>query len=75
MSSADLGMGIRGCIESGQEWPPSLPAFRAYCRPAKRENAGMYRLPPSRQLPHKISDEDRQKGREAIAAMKRGLSA
>lgn len=27
----DLKAGFRRCIESGTDWPPSLPTFRAYC--------------------------------------------
>ena len=74
MSAADLGVGIRALLESGNDWPPSLPGFRAMCRPAKRENAAMYRLPPSHQLPHKLSDEARAAGRQHIAKLKAGLT-
>ena len=73
MSDADLGVGIRGCIQAASEWPPSLPAFRAMCRPARRENAAMYRVPATRQLPHQLSDERRSEGRAAIAAIRATL--
>lgn len=70
MSTADLGTGIIACVKSGESWPPSLPEFRAYCRPPKRENAAAY-VYSGPMLPHKLSDEDRAKGRAAIAAAMR----
>lgn len=73
MSAADLGQGITGCVKSGEPWPPSLPEFRAFCRPPKRENAGAYRYNgPS--LPHLLSDEERAKGRAALALMRERLT-
>ncbi len=32
ITGAQLAAGLRTCIESGDAWPPSLPAFRAMCR-------------------------------------------
>ena len=33
ITGAQLAAGLRTCIESGNEWPPSLPEFRAMCLP------------------------------------------
>lgn len=72
MTESDLATGYIACIKSGKAWPPSLPEFRSMCRPIaeKRENEAMYRMPPSRQLPHLLSDERRVAGRSAIAEAK-----
>ncbi len=35
ITGAQLAAGLRSCIESGTEWPPSLPAFRAMCLPER----------------------------------------
>lgn len=73
MSNADLKQGFLACIQRGDAWPPSLPEFRALCKPEKRENEAMYRFPPDRQLPHKLSDESRSKGRAALAAARAAI--
>ena len=51
----------------------TLKQVRALCRPARRENAAMYRVPATRQLPHQLSDERRSEGRAAIAAIRATL--
>lgn len=33
LSPSDLGKGLMACVESGDEWPPTLPAFRRLCKP------------------------------------------
>ena len=76
ITSEELACGLRACVSSGEAWPPSLPEFRALCRPLKikRENAEAYRYPgPS--LPHLLSDEARQGGRAMIAEMRQKLEA
>ena len=35
ITGAQLAAGLRTCIGSGNEWPPSLPAFRAMCLPER----------------------------------------
>ena len=35
ITGAQLAAGLRTCIGSGTEWPPSLPAFRAMCLPER----------------------------------------
>ena len=65
-----IGRGLRACLERTDPWPPTLPEFRALCRPAKRENEAMYH---GALLEHKLSDEDRAKGRAAIAKMRARL--
>lgn len=74
-SEEDVFAGLQACIESREEWPPSLPQFRALCRPEKRENEAMYRFPPDRQLPHLLSEEARSNGRAALAALRSKVKA
>jgi hypothetical protein len=31
LSPSQIGEGVTACINSGEEWPPSLPKFRALC--------------------------------------------
>lgn len=31
VTGEQLAQGIRACIDSGDKWPPTLPAFRAMC--------------------------------------------
>lgn len=33
LSSTDLGTGLIACRDSGKTFPPTLPEFRAMCRP------------------------------------------
>ena len=75
LTPEEIGNGLHGCLNRRDPWPPSLPEFRALCRPPKdkRENAAMYHCPPDRQLPHKLSDDAREKGRAAIAGMRKEL--
>ncbi len=35
ITGAQLAVGLRQCILSGTEWPPSLPEFRAMCLPKR----------------------------------------
>ena len=72
MSAADLGQGIIACLKSGEAWPPSLPEFRAYCRP-KRENAAAYRY-SGPMLPHTLDDDARAKARALIATIRKALT-
>lgn len=73
LSGADIGTGLIQCLKLGHEWPPSLPEFRALCKPPKRENAAMYReFPPM--LEHKVSDEQKARAREMVAEMRRKLA-
>jgi hypothetical protein len=81
MSLDDLKAGFIACITSGEAWPPSLPEFRAMCRPpapakpVQRENEAMYRVPPDRQIPHLLSEEARSSRRAAIAALRSKVKA
>lgn len=54
LTQADVAIGLRACMEAAMDWPPTLPQFRALCRPPKerRENAAMYRdFPPALPAP------------------------
>jgi len=73
LSPADVGTGILKLRDSGAEWPPSATEFRAMCKKQNRENAAMYHIPPSHQLPKLATDEEKQRGREALAAIKAGM--
>lgn len=75
MSNIELRAGFVACVKRSESWPPSLPEFRALCRPVveKRENEAMYRFPPDRQLPHLLSDEARANGRAALAAARQAI--
>jgi hypothetical protein len=49
-----IAHGLEKCLESGEDWPPSLPKFRAMCLGSseeQRENAAMYRPPECLALP------------------------
>ena len=69
----DLKRGFKACMTNGEPWPPSLPEFRAMCKPAHRENEAAYRIPPSHQLPKKLTDDERTKGRRNIQKLKATL--
>jgi hypothetical protein len=74
-SETEIFVAIQACVDSTEKWPPGLPEFRALCRPVKRENEAMYRMPPDRQLPHLLSEEARSSGRAAIAALRSKVKA
>ena len=69
LSGEELKQGFRTCMTNGEPWPPSLPQFRAYCKPPQRENEAMYRS-AGPMLEHKLSQEQKTNGRSHIAAMK-----
>lgn len=74
MTVEEIGIGLNECVHRADPWPPSLPEFRALCRPpkVKRENAAAYHYPgPS--LPHLLSDERRAAGRAAVEVAKAAL--
>ena len=75
LSGAELARGFEHCATTALRFLPSAGEFRAFCRPpkAQRENEAMYRFPPSRQLPHLLSERERATGRAAIAAMREKL--
>lgn len=73
-SAEEIGNGLRACVQRADGWPPTLPEFRALCRPPKdqRENAAAYRYTGPR-LPHLLNDERRAAGRAAVAAARAAL--
>lgn len=73
LSADEIKTGLRACLTNGEAWPPSLPQFVALCRPRRRENARAY-VWAGPALPHKLSDEQRDKGRQQIAEMRRSLA-
>lgn len=73
LSPADVGTGLLALRDSGREWPPSATEFRAMCKKPNRENAAMYHIPPSHQLPNLATDEEKQRGREALAKLRATL--
>lgn len=66
LSSDEIKRGLRACMASGETWPPSLPVFRSWCRPGGRfmsrdvATSGFA-------LPHKLTDEERARGRRGVA--------
>lgn len=73
LTGEDLARGFRALMHNGDPWPPSLPQFRALCNPPQRENEAAYRAPPGRMLPHKLSAEERARGRAQIATLRERL--
>lgn len=73
LSASDVGIGLMALRDSGLDWPPSAVEFRRMCKPPKRENAAAY-VWAGPALPHKLSDEQREKGREHIAEMRKKLA-
>lgn len=71
LSGDELKRGFRTCMTNGEPWPPSLPEFRAMCKPPQRENERIYRYSPDRMLPKKLTDAERETGRAHIAELKR----
>ncbi len=69
LSASQIGAGIMACRNSGNEWPPSLPEFRALAKPNRPP---YYRDDNVKQLPQKQSAPE--KGREEIAKLKALLS-
>lgn len=72
MSAADLGCGLIACRDSGEGWPPTLPEFRAMCRPnhglTAMERAAHREFEPDRLL------EDHGAKEAAKAAGEKALS-
>jgi hypothetical protein len=72
LTREQVGHGIMTLRDSRMIWPPGALEFRAMCLPTKRENAAMY-LSPANLLEHKLSDDDRQKGRDHLKNLKASL--
>lgn len=71
LSPEQIRTGLDACLSGGQHFPPSLPEFRALCKPPQRKNEAMYRIPHERRLEKQLSDEDRATARSHIAELKR----
>ena len=71
LTGAQLKNGFKTCMTNGESWPPSLPQFRAFCKPPQRPNEAMYRIPHERRLEKQLSDEHRTTARLHIAELKR----
>lgn len=65
MSTRDLARGLKRLLDSGKEWPPSLPEFRKMCQRTEQEKLPMYRL-LTRDKP-KPRDMERQRELKAKA--------
>ena len=72
LAEDELFAGLRACALSGDGWPPTLPEFRALCRPTRREHAAAYRTAPPA-IERKLSDEARAVGRAHVARLREGL--
>lgn len=74
-TEADIRAGIAMLEKKFPEWPPGPIVFKHLCRPPKRENETMYKVPETNQLPHKLTDSAKQKGRDHIKNLKKVLNA
>jgi len=63
LSGAEVTRGLNALLHSGRGWPPSIPEFRALCRPSRRSE------PYVPALPLMYSPEERARGRENIAKL------
>lgn len=74
MQPEELKAGLAAVLDSGAIWPPSLPEFRKLCRPGKvrRVNGAAYST-GQRQLPHRLTQEQRERGRAHIAEARAAL--
>lgn len=67
-----IGRGLRACLDRNDPWPPSLPEFRALCKPGPRENAAAYRdFPPA--LEHKPSADQKLAAHHLLAELRRAV--
>lgn len=73
LTGEDIAAGLRSCAASGEDWPPSLPQFRAMCKQTVEpvENAEMYRVQP-KALPEPDwrKTERKAKGSEACSGLR-----
>ena len=63
LSLDQIKTGFVSCLDSDQEWPPTLPQFRQFCK------AGKPIEPYVPQIPHKLSEDQRKVGREHLSGM------
>jgi len=67
LSTADLGIGLTACRDSGKSFPPGLPEFRAMCKP----NYGMTAMEAAshREIaPDRLLEDRGEKAATAVAA-------
>lgn len=71
LQGAELAHGLEMCVDRGETWPPSLPEFKALCKPPAMENAEMYKVTP-RALPEpkEVREARRAKGKAAAQMLK-----
>lgn len=73
LAGQELAHGLEGCVSRSDPWPPSLPEFRALCKPQPVENAKMYETPPELLAlpePKEARDARRAKGKAAAQMLK-----
>lgn len=56
VTGEQLAAGLHACINRNEPWPPTLPEFRALCKPPMVENAAMYRRSELLALPRPPRD-------------------
>ncbi|MCP5158509.1 MAG: hypothetical protein H6975_03675 [Gammaproteobacteria bacterium] len=67
----ELARGLRGCVERGDGWPPTLPEFIALCRPPPTRLAPYHALAPKAlPVPESVKEARRVAGCAALAQMK-----
>lgn len=71
MSEDEVRTGLLACLNWPEEWPPTLPQFRALCRP-RREAAHQVHvreLPP----PPEVREQRKASAAEALAGLREGM--
>lgn len=62
-----IARGLKTCLERGADWPPTLPEFRAMCKPVRAP----YHQKFARALP--VSPSDPSVAEDAITKMRRAV--
>ena len=75
LTGEQIAGGLRECIASSDEWPPSLPAFVSMCKGASNEFGGNFTPEFYRQekRPERIIESDENKAKHE-AAYQSGIS-
>lgn len=74
LSAEQLANGLNACVHTGEDWPPSLPRFRAMCLgedKQKVENLAVYQRPECLALPKSRPSKDH--ARAYLQALKEAL--
>lgn len=70
LSLEQISSGLKACVHTGEDWPPSLPRFRALC--IEHGSAAMYQAPDGLSLPKPRPSRD--KARPYLQALRQALT-